>query len=182
MNYHNITVDDMLNGDGLRTVLWVAGCDHRCRGCQNPQTWDENGGVPFDDAAKEELFGYLARDYISGVTFSGGDPLHPANLKTVAALIREIRERFPEKTIWLYTGCLFEEIRRLPFVPLIDVIVDGPYVQEQRDTQLHWKGSRNQRVIDVRRTMAEGRVVLFADNRYVPERADVQQPPCCPCN
>ena len=110
MNYHNITVDDMLNGDGLRTVLWVSGCEHRCRGCQNPQTWPEHSGVPFDDAAREELFGYLSRDYISGVTFSGGDPLFPANRETVGALVREIREHFPQKTIWLYTGSLFEDV------------------------------------------------------------------------
>ena len=91
MNYHNITVDDMLNGDGLRTVLWVAGCDHRCPGCQTPETWAENGGIPFDEAAKEELFEALSRDYMTGVTFSGGDPLYCSNIETVGALIAEIR-------------------------------------------------------------------------------------------
>lgn len=162
MNYHNITVDDMLNGDGLRTVLWVAGCDHRCRGCQNPQTWPENSGIPFDAAAKEELFDALSRDYMDGVTFSGGDPLYSGNRETIGNLIAEIHERLPDKTIWLYTGSLFEHIRSLPFIPLIDVIVDGPYVEELRDVQLHWKGSKNQRVIDVKRTLAEGRIVLWA--------------------
>ena len=162
MNYHNITVDDMLNGDGLRTVLWVAGCDHHCPGCQNPETWAEDGGIPFDGAARAELLSDLARDYISGVTFSGGDPLAPCNRETVGALIAEIRAQFPEKTIWLYTGSLFEEVRRLPFIPMIDVIVDGPYIQALRDTQLHWKGSKNQRVIDVKRTLAKGKVVLWA--------------------
>ena len=162
MNYHNITVDDMKNGDGLRTVLWVSGCDHRCRGCQNPQTWPEKSGIPFDEDAKQELFEALSRDYMTGVTFSGGDPLMCANVETVGALIREIHETLPTKTIWLYTGSLFEQIRDLPFVPLIDVIVDGPYIEELRDTQLHWKGSKNQRVIDVKRTLAEGRIVLWA--------------------
>ena len=162
MNYHNITVDDMLNGDGLRTVLWVAGCDHHCRGCQNPQTWRADSGIPFDEDAKAELFADLSRDYISGITFSGGDPLYCSNVETVGALIREIRERLPEKTIWLYTGSLLEHIRSLPFIPLIDVIVDGPYVEALRDTQLHWKGSKNQRVIDVKRTLAEGKIVLWA--------------------
>lgn len=161
MNYHNITVDDMLNGDGLRTVLWVAGCDHHCRGCQNPQTWRADSGIPFDEDARAELFADLSRDYISGITFSGGDPLYCSNVETVGALIREIRERLPEKTIWLYTGSLFEHIRSLPFIPLIDVIVDGPYVEALRDPQLHWKGSRNQRVIDVARTLSEGHVVLW---------------------
>lgn len=79
MRYHNITKDDMLNGDGLRVVLWVAGCGHHCKGCQNPITWDPNGGIPFDDAAKAEIFEQLDKDYISGITFSGGDPLHEAN-------------------------------------------------------------------------------------------------------
>lgn len=162
MNYHNITVDDMLNGDGLRTVLWVAGCDHRCPGCQNPQTWAENGGIPFDEAAHDELFEALSRDYMTGITFSGGDPLFCANRETVGALIAEIREKLPEKTIWLYTGSLFEDVKSLPFIPMIDVIVDGPYIQALRDTQLHWKGSKNQRVIDVKRTLAEGRIVLWA--------------------
>ncbi|MEI3407141.1 MAG: 4Fe-4S cluster-binding domain-containing protein, partial [Christensenellales bacterium] len=106
MNYHNITMDDMLNGDGLRTVLWVSGCAHHCRGCQNPQTWNPQSGIPFDDAAKEELFSNLSRDYINGVTFSGGNPLCSGNRETVGQLITEIHERFPQKTIWLYTGDL----------------------------------------------------------------------------
>ena len=162
MNYHNITVDDMKNGDGLRTVLWVSGCDHRCRGCQNPQTWPENSGIPFDQAAHDELFEALSRDYMTGITFSGGDPLYCSNIETVGALIQEIREKLPQKTIWLYTGSLFEDIRRLPFISQIDVIVDGPYIQDIRDPQLHWKGSKNQRVIDVKRTLEEGQIVLWA--------------------
>ena len=159
MNYHNITVDDMLNGDGLRVVLWVAGCDHHCHGCQNPQTWDEHGGIPFDEKAKTELFEELSRDYITGITFSGGDPLMPCNRETVAGLIREVRAKMPEKTIWLYTGSRFEEICHLPFIRDIDVIVDGQYVESLRDVQLHWRGSTNQRVIDVKKSLACGRGV-----------------------
>ncbi|MBP3656917.1 MAG: anaerobic ribonucleoside-triphosphate reductase activating protein [Clostridia bacterium] len=162
MNYHNITVDDMLNGDGLRTVLWVSGCDHHCRNCQNPQTWPVESGIPFDEKAKAELFEAIGRDYMNGVTFSGGDPLHCANRETVGQLIQEIRETMPEKTIWLYTGSLFEEIRHLPFIPMIDVIVDGPYIEALRDVQLHWKGSSNQRVINVKKTLEQGRVILWA--------------------
>lgn len=162
MNYHNITVDDMLNGDGLRTVLWVSGCDHHCRGCQNPQTWPESSGIPFDESARAELFEALSRDYMDGITFSGGDPLYCSNRETVGELIYEIHGKLPEKTIWLYTGSLFEQIKALPFVPLIDVIVDGPYIESLRDTQLHWKGSKNQRVIDVKRSLAEGHIVLWA--------------------
>ena len=95
MRYHNITKDDMLNGDGLRVVLWVAGCSHCCKGCQNPVTWDPNGGLEFDDAAKEEIFDQLSKPYISGITFSGGDPLHAANRVGVRTLMTEIHEKFP---------------------------------------------------------------------------------------
>ena len=104
MRYHNITKDDMLNGDGLRVVLWVAGCDHCCKGCQNHVTWDPDGGLPFDEAAKQEIFDQLDKSYISGITFSGGDPLHNANRLGVRALINEIKEKYPDKTIWVYTG------------------------------------------------------------------------------
>ena len=161
MQYHNITKDDMLNGDGLRVVLWVAGCGHACPGCHNPITWDENGGLPFDEAAKEEIFTELAKDYVSGVTFSGGDPLYPANREQVGALAREVHARFPEKTIWLYTGFLWEDIKDLPFLKYVDVLVDGPFVEAEKDVTLHWKGSANQRVIDVKKSLAQGSVVLY---------------------
>lgn len=160
MRYHNITKDDMLNGDGLRAVLWVAGCTHKCKGCHNPVTWDIEGGIPFDDAAKEELFEAIKPDYISGVTFSGGDPLHPANHVEVAVLAKEIKETFPNKTIWLYTGFCLDEIKTLDVVKYCDVIVDGPFVQEEFDGKLHWKGSKNQRVIDVQETLRRKEIVL----------------------
>ena len=95
MNYHNITTDDMLNGDGLRVVLWTAGCTHKCEGCHNPITWDVQGGLLFDDHAKTEIFHELEKDYISGITFSGGDPLHPANCQAITDLAKELRSRFP---------------------------------------------------------------------------------------
>ena len=109
-----------------------------------------------------ELFAELSQPYISGVTMSGGDPLHMANRDEIGALIKEIHETFPDKTIWIYTGYLWEEVKDLPFMPLADVLVDGPFIEEQKDTALHWKGSANQRVIDVKRSLAEGRVVLHA--------------------
>lgn len=156
MNYHNITKDDMLNGDGLRGVLWVAGCDHMCKECQNPITWDPNGGILFDDKAKKELFCILDKDYISGVTFSGGDPLFPGNRDEITSLAKEIKEKYPNKTIWLYTGYLFEEIKDLEIIKYLDVIVDGPFLIDEKNTQAKWKGSNNQRVIDVKRTISEG--------------------------
>lgn len=160
MNYHNITTDDMLNGDGLRTVLWVAGCDHGCPGCHNPVTWDARGGLPFDAAAKAELFEKLAKPHISGITLSGGDPLHPANREAVTALAAEVRARFPKKTVWLYTGYTYEAIADLPVFAFVDVLVDGRYEAAKRDVRLHWKGSANQRVIDIPATRAAGKVVL----------------------
>ena len=104
MNYHNILHDDMRNGDGLRVTLFVSGCEHHCYNCQNPQTWDCNSGIEFDEEAKEEIFEQLNQDYISGITFTGGDPLHSNNLEEVQNLINQIRLLFPKKTIWLYTG------------------------------------------------------------------------------
>ena len=160
MRYHNITKDDMLNGDGLRVVLWVAGCSHCCRECQNPQTWDPNGGIPFDQAAREELFEQLGKTYISGVTFSGGDPMHKNNITEITRLAKEIREKFPDKTIWLYTGSSWESIQKEEIVRYLDVCVDGEFIVEQKDTSLKWKGSANQRVIDVKKTLAAGKVVL----------------------
>lgn len=153
MRYHNITKDDMLNGDGLRVVLWVAGCSHCCRECHNPVTWDPDGGLPFDENAKQEIFGQLEKEYISGITFSGGDPLHSANRSEVRNLMAEIREKYPDKTIWLYTGDVWENIMNDAIMKYVDVLVDGEFVVEEKDTSLHWKGSRNQRVIDVQRTL-----------------------------
>ncbi|MCR5655269.1 MAG: anaerobic ribonucleoside-triphosphate reductase activating protein [Lachnospiraceae bacterium] len=155
MRYHNITKDDMLNGDGLRVVLWVAGCSHCCKDCQNPITWDPNGGLLFDDAAKEELFHQLEKPYISGITFSGGDPLHEANRYGVKQLMTEIREKYPDKTIWLYTGDVWDNLKDDPIVEQIDVLVDGEFMCDLRDPKLLWKGSSNQRVIDVQATLAK---------------------------
>ncbi len=161
MRYHNITKDDMLNGDGLRTVLWVAGCSHGCKNCHNPITWDICGGIPFDEAAKKELFEALSPDYVSGITFSGGDPLHMENREEVGMLIEEIRETFPHKTIWLYTGYQWDEVKDLSYISKVDVLVDGEFVEELKDTTLHWKGSSNQKVIDVQNTLKNGTIVLW---------------------
>ena len=110
MNYHNITYPDMLNGDGLRVVLWLSGCSHNCYKCQNPQTHNPNSGILFDERAEEELFRELSKDYISGLTLTGGDPLHENNLDGVLKIVNKIRLLFPEKTIWLYTGYTWEII------------------------------------------------------------------------
>ena len=163
MRYHNITKDDMLNGDGLRAVLWVAGCGHACPGCHNPVTWDAKGGLAFDDAAKAELFDELKKDYISGVTLSGGDPLFQGNRDDILSLCRELRQRFPDKTIWLYTGYEWEDVCDLPVMRLVDVVVDGPYIEAMRDTRLLWRGSENQRIIDMKTTLRAGSAVLWEE-------------------
>ena len=161
MNYHNITKDDMLNGDGLRVVLWTSGCTHRCDGCQNPQTWEVDSGIPFDEAAKKELFDALQPDYVSGITFSGGDPLHPFNRETVLALAKEIKQTMPNKTVWLYTGFLWEEVKDNIELDNIDVLVDGEFQKELNDNTLKWVGSSNQRIIDVQKTLKEGKIVHY---------------------
>lgn len=154
----------MNNGDGLRVVLWLSGCEHHCKGCQNPITWNQDDGLPFTLIEENEVFDELMKDYISGITFSGGDPLHPANRGSVLKLMQDIKCKFPDKTIWVYTGYTWEEITQDKtlwgmMVP-VDVLVDGKFVSELKDNNYPWAGSTNQRVIDVQRTIHEGRVIL----------------------
>lgn len=154
----------MLNGDGLRVVLWVAGCNHCCKGCQNPITWDPDGGLPFDEDAKQEIFEQLEKPYISGITFSGGDPFHAANRVDVRNLMAEIREKYPDKTIWCYTGDSWDHVYHYSIMKYIDVLVDGEFILEEKDNNLMWKGSKNQRVIDVQATLQstdQRRPILF---------------------
>lgn len=183
MNYVSITKDDVCNGNGLRVVLWVSGCEHHCQSCQNPQTWDYNGGIEFDQSAKEEIFNQLKLPYIEGITLSGGDPLAAENVSEVYKIVDEIRLSFPDKTIWLYTGYTLEQIyapisgqlghtayknenevckMRQKVISACDVVVDGEYIDELRDVTLHWCGSSNQRVIDVKKTFEKGEVVLWS--------------------
>ena len=163
MRYHNITKDDMLNGDGLRVVLWVSGCDHHCKECQNPITWDPEDGLVFDEAAKKEIFSLLEKDYISGITFSGGDPLYMGNRNEITELSNEIRNLFPEKTQWLYTGYTYEEVKELEVMQYLDVLVDGRFEIEKKGVKALWRGSLNQRVIDVQQTRTVGQIVLECD-------------------
>ena len=163
MNYHNITKDDMLNGDGLRVVLWTSGCTHCCNGCQNPQTWDASSGIEFDEAAENELFEALSKDHISGITFSGGDPLHPFNRETVLRLAKKVKEEFKNKTVWLYTGFLWEEVIKAIDLTNIDVLVDGEFIKELNDNNLKWIGSSNQRIIDVQKSLKANKIILHCE-------------------
>ncbi|MGN0411809.1 MAG: anaerobic ribonucleoside-triphosphate reductase activating protein [Lachnospiraceae bacterium] len=151
MRYHNITTDDMKNGDGLRVVLWVSGCRHHCEGCQNRVTWNPEDGLLFDADAKEEIFHELEKSYISGLTLSGGDPLFPDNISEITELAKEVKERFPDKTIWLYTGDTWEDVKSLPVMQYVDIVIDGMFKKELLNTQLPWRGSSNQRIIDVKK-------------------------------
>jgi anaerobic ribonucleoside-triphosphate reductase activating protein len=175
MNYHKIEKTSVANGTGIRVVLWVSGCSLHCKGCHNPETWDVCSGMPFDDKAKEELFEALDKSYIQGITLSGGHPLEGENVQTIYLLIKEIKEKFPNKDIWLYTGLTLEQIfpavvtddfdikrfYRQMVTMMSDVVVDGKYVEELRDITLKWKGSSNQRVIDMGKTIREGKIILY---------------------
>ena len=205
MNYHNITYPDMNNGDGLRVVLWLSGCSHHCYNCQNPQTWDANSGIPFDESAKKELFRELDKDYISGLTLTGGDPLFESNLDGVLDLVTEFNKRYnfqkvnsanpckmgvseventdkirlslPNKSIWIYSGFRWSEIfndsvyltkdcagwKRREIVKQCTVMVDGKYIDSQRNPSKKWAGSDNQRVIDIRKSLEQNKIILYCD-------------------
>lgn len=163
MNYAAITKQDMLNGDGIRVTLWVQGCNRYCKGCHNPETWDRCLGQPWTEESEQELFEALDKDYISGITYSGGHPLEKYNIETVTDISKKIKEKFPNKTQWLYTGFVWEDIKDLEIMKYIDVLVDGPYIEEQRDISLKWRGSSNQRCIDVQKSLELNQIVLYCD-------------------
>ena len=154
----------MLNGDGLRVVLWVSGCNHQCEDCQNPVTWDLAGGLPFDEKAEEELFEALKKPYISGITFSGGDPLHQFNRQETFRLMKKVKETMPDKTVWVYTGFLWDDFKDVEEMKYVDVFVDGRFIKSLKDDNLQWVGSSNQRIIDVQQTLKTGKIVLHFDN------------------
>lgn len=187
MNYLKIEHEDVCNGIGLRCTIWLTSCSHRCSGCFNKESWNPNSGIPFDESAKQEIFDELSKDYISGITFTGGDPLHENNLDEVIKLVQEIRNSFPDKTIWLYTGytwnyimsyqpvetdefdyieesyndCLMKKRKEIIFQ--VDVLVDGEYIDEQKDLTLKFRGSKNQHVIDVKQSLSQNKMVLYCD-------------------
>lgn len=177
--YHNITKDDMLNGKGLRVVLWVAGCEHQCEGCQNPLTWNPNSGLPFTPWEEAELWEWIQKPHIKGLTLSGGDPLHPNNRERVGEIANQLKKNYPSKDLWVYTGysLVFEdhewrfqnrkhESFSLSWLPLIDVLVDGPFNQVQRKEDLQcskqvlWRGDSGQRVIAVPKSIQTQEIVL----------------------
>ena len=178
MNYEKIDKCSVSNGVGVRTVLWVSGCDIHCYNCQNPQTWDFNSGIPFTEDTMQEILYELTKSYIKGLTLSGGHPLAPQNLTEVYKIVKRVKMVFPDKDIWIYTGYTWEQIidedksyedyevnspSPLDVAKLCDVLVDGAYIDELRDISLQFRGSSNQRIIDVKKTLEKGKVVLWQE-------------------
>lgn len=170
MRYHAIKNNDMLNGDGLRSVLWVSGCEAHCKNCFNPETWSFEGGDEFTTEIRDMFIDLAAPDYISGITIVGGEPLHERNIGEVYNIISEFKRRFPNKTVWLYTGFTWEEIfrdfeneshsmyeiRRANLIlNFVDVLIEGRYIDRLRDEKLKWRGSSNQRVVDIKTTFKD---------------------------
>ena len=149
MNYLAIYRASLADGEGWRTVLFVSGCHHHCKGCQNPESWNPNAGHPFTKEVKDYLFNCIT-DEISGLTISGGDPLYKRNVEDVTKLCKEFKERFPNKTIWLYTGNLYHDSKNLEVMKYVDVVVDGEFREDLKDTTLAFRGSVNQRIIDTK--------------------------------
>ena len=167
MNYHNIKTDDMLNGDGLRVTCWVSGCNMGCFNCYNPQTWDFNSGIPFTENTMQEILYDLSKPYIKGLTLSGGHPLDPHNAPKVLEIAKRVKMVFPNKDIWIYSGYVWENIMKdetlKEILKYTDVLVDGAYVDELRDISLAFRGSSNQRIIDVQKSLAENKVILWQE-------------------
>lgn len=161
MKYLNILDCDIVDGNGIRVSLFVSGCSHHCKGCHNPESWDAFNGKEFTQETVDKLLTLLDRDYVDGITLTGGDPLMLGNRYEVTKLCKLLKEKFPNKTIWLYTGYEFEEIEALEVLQYIDVLVDGPFKLDLRDISLAFKGSSNQRVIDVQKTLKNGNIVLY---------------------
>ncbi len=173
MNYAKIKKHDIANGTGVRVSLYVSGCTHHCRNCFNPETWDFSCGEPFTEAVEEEILEALQPSYIRGLTLLGGEPFEPQNRPALIVLAEKVRRKLPEKTIWCYTGYDYEKdllagrvgeeasVRAL--LELLDVLVDGEFVEEQKVLDLRFRGSRNQRIIDVKKSLTSGHTVLWED-------------------
>ena len=161
MRYAKIEYNSISNGPGIRVVLWFQGCSLHCKGCQNPETWDRDSGTPWVSSDIFKIYNELKKPWVRGLTFSGGHPLEYYNINSCMHIAEKVKENYPDKDIWLYTGYLWEDIKDLPIMKYIDVIVDGPYIEEQRNISLPYCGSNNQRVIDVKKSLQNKGVVLY---------------------
>ena len=170
MNYADIKKVDVANGPGVRVSLFVSGCTHRCEGCFNPETWDFSYGSPFGESEIEKVLAFLAPEHIRGLSLLGGEPFEPANQGAVLELVKRVRETLPGKTIWCYSGYLFEELaagrigdHSRELLEQLDVLVDGPFVLAKKDLGLRFRGSNNQRIIQVPLSLEAGEVRLFEE-------------------
>ncbi|MGN0586480.1 MAG: anaerobic ribonucleoside-triphosphate reductase activating protein [Oscillospiraceae bacterium] len=172
MNYGEIKKCDIANGEGVRTSLFVSGCTHHCKGCFNPDTWDFGFGRPYTAETEQEIIDSLKPDYIDGLSLLGGEPFEPANQRELVKLLRRVRTELPRKNVWCYTGYLFDAELLSPsrarceytdeMLSMTDILVDGEFVEEKKNISLAFKGSENQRIIDVQKSLASGEVVLYA--------------------
>ncbi len=176
MNYATIKRTDIANGPGVRVSLFVSGCSHRCKGCFNEETWDFSYGEPFNDETMEKILEYLKPDYIKGLSLLGGDPFEKSNQAALLPFLKLVKDRYPEKDVWCYTGCDFEkdilghQLKNWPYteelLQYIDILVDGPFVEELKDLSLRFRGSSNQRIIQAKPSLEQGAVVLWDENSY----------------
>jgi anaerobic ribonucleoside-triphosphate reductase activating protein len=173
MNYATIKPRDIANGPGVRVSLFVSGCTHRCPGCFNEEAWDFDYGQPFDQSTIDEILGLLQPDYVQGLTLLGGEPFDPRNQPAIVELLRQIKAKYPHKSIWAFTGYLFdrdilpgrlgESAITREYLSHLDVLVDGPFIQARKNLTLRFRGSDNQRLIDVPASLSRGEVVLWQD-------------------
>lgn len=171
MNYGNIKNCDIANGEGVRVTLFVSGCTNHCKGCFQPQTWDFNFGEEFTPAIENKIIGMLEPDYINGLTLLGGEPFEPENQKALLPFIERVRAIYPNKTIWAYSGFTFEQMLTSgthchtkytqKMLENIDILVDGRFEEELKDISLKFRGSSNQRIIDVKRSLEAGKIILW---------------------
>lgn len=176
MNYATIKPIDVANGPGVRVSLFVSGCTHHCKGCFNSEAWDFNYGKPFEKQAEEEIFSALSPDYIEGFSLLGGEPFEPQNQETLLPFLRKLKDKFPNKSIWCYSGYSFEDIvagnvgdklTAMSMLSLIDILVDGEFIEEQKDLHLRFRGSANQRIIDVKKSLRSDSIVFWDDELYI---------------
>lgn len=162
MRYNKIRKMDISNGPGVRVSIFFQGCSFHCKGCFNSETWDFLGGLEFGDEQIDEILKLAEDDYIEGLSILGGEPMHPKNIEATTMLAKRFKEKYPNKTIWVWSGFLFDEyIKDLEVSKYLDVVVDGQFIEELRNPNLKWKGSSNQRVIDVVESLKNKKIVLY---------------------
>ncbi len=164
MRYHKIRKMDISNGPGVRVSIFMQGCSFHCKGCFNPETHDFNGGKEFDEDTITKVLELCDKEYVVGLSILGGEPMHPNNIEATTRLAKAFKEKYPNKTIWVWSGFLFDrDLKDKEVLNYIDVLVDGQYVEELSSPLLKWKGSSNQRVIDVKESLKKKKVVLLEE-------------------